>query len=639
MCGIAGIFNHASSAEEVRSDLLERMCSSIAHRGPDGQGIYLDRNLGLGHRRLAILDLSESGKQPMADPERRYVITYNGEIYNYRDLRKTLEEIGSRFIGTSDTEVILHAYRNWGIAALEKLNGIFALAIWDSRERSLLLARDPVGIKPLFYSNQSGKLIFGSEMKVLLSHPEVSREVDPEAIHSFFSYNYVPSPKTGISGIHQLEPGHFLLAQGGKPVLKKEFSAFREVPTTEIFPKSESELHDKVQEFRSRLHQTVNAQTIADVPVGGFLSGGLDSSAVADALSKNASKVQLFNVRFKNSSYDESATAKEIADILRAPLVQIDTDADIRDLPKTIAMHLEEPTADSSAIPMYLLCQAASRHVKVALSGDGADETLAGYETYRATMIASRLKSKAFSLPFQCGKLLARHLPVSDKKYGLKQVLSRFLDNAQKPFPLDHSSWRTILTQNQKRKIYSDQFLAQTAHWDPYASYGAPLQEIPYDADLLTKMLHMDFRFYLPNDMLVKVDRMSMAHGLEVRVPFLDIEFVRYCRSLPSELKLRSGKSRKFILRESLRQSLPDRILNLPKSGFNFPIELYLRDEWYSLFMDTIRANQHQVGQYLKISQVEALLKAHRDKRADNRHELFGILMFSLWLDHLRTFE
>lgn len=623
MCGLAGYLNLRKEQPAERS-VLKRMCDLIAHRGPDAEGLLLEGPIALGHRRLAIVDLSPSGAQPMTDPSGRFTIVYNGEVYNFIELRQELQRLGHSFRGGSDTEVVLAAFAEWGVSSFSKLNGIFAFAVWDRKKQRLILCRDPVGVKPLFYASGTHQITFSSEIKAILGSGHVSREIDPDAIADFFRQNYVSQPSTGFLQIRQLEGGNYLEAHAGEIQIYR-YTHFQEVPS----------MHERdwLEEFRSRWEKTIAQQVVADVPVGAFLSGGLDSTAVAQALrATRQCGVKLFSVRFANPEYDESTIAAATAKHLGIPIEIIDAREDMDDLPEKISPHLEEPTADASALAVYLMCKHASQRVKVALSGDGGDELLAGYETYRASQFTERWKTHRAKHLWSIARSLGAYLPSKDERYSTQQILNRLTFGAALPFPLSHASWRTIQYPETASQLFGEAIQNKATGLDHLARYAATAQSLPAGADSLSRLLHMDFSYYLPNDMLVKVDRMSMAHGLEVRVPFLDPELVRFFRAVPSNWKLRDGKVRKFLLREYLKKAIPEETLRLPKAGFNFPVEGWLRGAWGDRLLDLLRDHKHEIAPYLRPSAVEELLQKHRSRKFDYRHELFGILMFAFWI-------
>lgn len=628
MCGIAGFFHYADLNKIADGALLRKMCDRIAHRGPDAEGMHTDGPVALGHRRLSIIDLSPTGAQPMFSPGERYAVVYNGEIYNYQELGKELEALGVKFRGRSDTEVLLRAFEAWGVASFARLNGIFALALWDKKEKALYLARDPVGIKPLFFSDNGRDLFFASEVKAILASSAVNRAHDDDALVDFFCQNYVAHPKTGWKAIRQLEPGAYLKVIGGK-IEKILFTSFSEVPE-----KTDSKNWE--DEFRQRWEAAVKRQTVADVPVGAFLSGGLDSTAMVKALKAQGKEdIKLFCVRFPDASYDESHTAQDTARAMGLPLELIDIPDDLRDLPQKISLHLEDPCADASSLAVYLMCREASRRVKVALSGDGGDELFAGYDTYQASLFSAKLHTHLFRPALSLGKVLAHLVQSEDHRYSKRMVIDRFLSGAGHRFPLNHASWRTINYPATRKMLFGPAIAARAQEERYLEQYAEAAKEFA-TSDRLTQLLNMDFKYYLPSNMLVKVDRMSMAHGLEVRVPFLDIDFVRFARKMPSNLK-RAGKSKKEILKRYLKGTVPEQTLRLPKAGFNFPIERMMRGAWGDLLLDTAKGFRTEIEPYLKIEALEKLLADHRNQKMDYRFELFNALMFALWVKNSKT--
>ncbi len=631
MCGIAGFFSYSADATPLSRPLLAAMTRVLAHRGPDGEGIHYENRFGLGHRRLAIIDPSPAGAQPMFDAEKTCVVTYNGEIYNYRELRRELVALGFCFVSQSDTEVLLNAYRAWGTTFPNRLNGIFAFALYDFRDRSLLLARDPIGVKPLFFCDDGNTVTFASEIKALLLNPDLDRRIDETAIDRYFCFNYTPAPSTGLTDVRQLEPGfcrHWTAS--GSTELR-----FRRLDGEEdLSGLTEADARAMLDD---QLTAAIRRQTVSDVPIGSFLSGGLDSAAIAYGLGQDRdARLNLYHGRFRHQAYDESGSARQIAERLNLPLVEFDVEGDVDALPQIVSRHLEEPTADASSIPFYLLSKATAERVKVVLSGDGADELLAGYATYQATLLASFLSRMHATVLLGGLRLASRLLPVRDTRYSLRDTVRRFATFGVDPFPRHHCSWRRIFSPDARRRIYVPQYLERLGSEDPIVAYSAVLGDGPACPDRLAQALWMDLKFYLPNDMLVKVDRMSMAHGLEVRVPFLDLELVSKLISLPSKFKLRGGFQRKYILRRVLESVFPREILRRPKVGFNMPLEVYLRTSWGDLLMDVVASTKDELGQYLSPKIVSTLLSQHREGKADHRYELFGVLMFGLWLYNMK---
>ncbi len=632
MCGFAGIFHFEEPTRPVDLRILTAMTRTLAHRGPDAEGLWSAPGIGLGHRRLSILDLSEAGRQPMLDASGQRVLAYNGEVYNFPQLRRTLEARGHRFRSTSDSEVVLYACCQWGCDAARRLNGIFAFAFYDARQRELLLVRDPIGVKPLFYSVLDGTLRFGSEIKAILADPRVPRDVDPEAIDTYLTFSYCAAPATGLRYVRQLMPGQMLRVRPtGIETLQYWGCPYEPHPRQVTFDQAR-------EQFDALLCEVTRDQMVSDVPLGAFLSGGLDSAAVVRAMTRaGAGRVRAFTVGFAaHRSFDEREPARITAEALGVEIEQQAIDMDAADVLPRIARHTEEPTADSSAVAVWYLCQAARRQFTVAMSGDGADEILAGYETYRATELA-RLYRR---LPGWLRRLivpLVRLIPPSDRKYSLHQVANRFVDAAELGPGRDHAAWRVMLTDRLKERLYGGLLRRALGGSDPIGLYAAYIEQVPATRERLAGLLHADTAFYLPNDMLIKVDRMSMAHSLEVRVPLLDPRLVRFCANLPADYKLHRGTRRKHILRETLRGQIPDCVLERPKSGFNIPIERWMRERLGDMLMDVIGTHRSDIEPFLRPSAVETLLAEHRGRRGDYAHALFAILMFGLWIDNIRT--
>jgi asparagine synthase (glutamine-hydrolysing) len=630
MCGIAGVFHYAEPNRSVDDRLVRAMTQALAHRGPDGEGVWSGPGVGLGHRRLAILDLSEHGRQPMVDPSGAFVVCYNGEIYNFRELRAQLEAKGHTFRSTGDTEVLLAGYAEWGREVVERLSGIFAFAIYDARQRALFLARDPLGIKPLFFALDERTFRFASEVKAILVDPTVDREPDGEALDAFFTFSYTPAPATGFRRVRQLLPGQ-AAAVSGKGLESWQYWSYPVAQRS-----SAVDFASALSEFGNRLDVVTRSQMVSDVGVGAFLSGGLDSAALVRAMKRvDDADVRALCVGFDVPGFDERRGARATAEALGVELTEIVLSVDATELVPILSRHLEEPTADSSALPVYLLCQAAAERFKVALSGDGADELLAGYETYRASHLAEwyRRVPKGIRRPVMA--LLQRVLPVRDTKYGMREMVTRFGYAAELGPGLDHSAWRVIFTDELKQRLYNPDFRALVSDQRALEAYAGHMHSPTESGSLLDGLLKADLEFYLPNDMLVKVDRMSMAHGLEVRVPFLDSDMVRYCASLPAEFKLRGGRVRKHILRESLRRSLPPSVLHAPKSGFNIPLSRWMRGDLSDLLLDTLASVRVDASRFLDVAEVQTLVHEHRRRRDDHAYALFTVLMFALWLENV----
>jgi len=625
MCGIAGIFQYGDSSQDA--GLTESaglaMTESLRHRGPDAGGLLVAPRLVLGHRRLSILDLSRLGRQPMRDEQHRVALAYNGEVYNFRELRQTLEQLGHHFRSHTDTEVLLRGYLQWGRAVVEHLNGMFALALYDAAEQSLWLVRDGIGIKPLFYREDGTRIWFASEIKAILSDSRVPRQPDWAALDALFTFSYVPAPATGFAGIRQLLPGHWLLARRGHIETRRWYRL--PYPAQ---PQRWTE-QESAERLDVAIRTAVSQQMISDVPLGTLLSGGLDSAAVLRAMQATSSRpVNAFTIGFDEPTFDESPLAARVAQRYEAQHHLAQVPPARADLLPALAAHAEEPLADNSLIPVYALAEFARRHVTVALSGDGADELLAGYTTYRASRWAPWYRCVPWPLRRGLLEPLITRLPPSQRKYGWPQLARRFVEGAGQPWPRDHASWRQILTPAQKLRLYSS--LWQTVGvLDAIGQYASAADDAPDWLTPLERQLHMDLTFHLPNDMLAKVDRMSMAHALEVRVPLLDQQVLATCLAIPPEWKLR-GQG-KWVLRQLLAADLPPDIVRRKKSGFLVPLESWLAGAWQPLLRESLTPQWAAETEAVRWEELRTMLDAQRAGKRDYAYPLFTLLMFSLW--------
>ncbi len=505
----------------------------LTHRGPDGEGCHVKGAIGLGHRRLAVIDPSSAGHQPMESADGGAWITYNGEIYNFREIRDALQQHGHRFRSNSDTEVLLSAYREWGLGCLERCNGMFAFGLWDERLERLWVARDRLGVKPLFYCKLPTCFVFASEIKAILCHPRVERTLDLEALAYFLALNYTPAPHTLFKNIRQLLPGHYLVVGRDGHVQETEYwdLAYRK-------PEARSRAA-WVEGFAHLLEDSVRLRLVSDVPFGAFLSGGVDSSSVAYWMSRHLeSPVKTFSIGFDHESYDELPHARQVAHVIGADHHEEIVTSDAAALLPKLVWHAEEPTADSSMVAMYQLAAMTRRFVTVALTGDGADEILAGYETYRASHLHRLYRRLPRWLRDGLITPLVHRLPVSDAKLSLDFKLRRFVAAGELTWEDAHATWRLIHDAALRRRLLSPVWGRPGTDADAVDLYRAAFARTAGRRPL-DRMLYVDTRLYLPNDMLVKVDRMTMAHGLEAREPYLDYRLVEFAAQAPPELKLR----------------------------------------------------------------------------------------------------
>jgi asparagine synthase (glutamine-hydrolysing) len=630
MCGICGI---ATADPRGRPDLetVARMNGRLVHRGPDSDGIFHADGVALAMRRLSIIDL-EGGDQPIANEDGSVTVVHNGEIYNYRELRAELERRGHRFRTHSDTEVLVHLYEEHGDDFLERLRGMFAIALWDARQRRLLLARDRFGIKPLYYRVADGELSFASELKALLEQPGFSREVDPRAVAAYLAFNSIPAPLTVFREARKLPPGTLLSWREGE-IGERRYARPRPVPAAEARRGPAGALAD---ELRETLRDSVRAHLVADVPVGVLLSGGVDSAGLAAlAAGEEGAGVKTFSVGFEEASFDELDRARLVARRYGTDHHEIVLRPDAVELLPKLVEAFDEPFGDSSALPTYLVSELAAQHVKVALSGEGGDELFGGYYTYVADLLAARVGRFApLAAP------LVERLPSSDAKVSLEYKAKRFVHAAKLP-PLErHHAWKEIFSAEQRAALLADgpesgdidRFEARRpGGWDPLDLYRERYAETA-GAEPLARLQDVDLGIYLVDDLLVKTDRSSMAHSLELRVPFLDNEVADFALGLATPLKVR-GLAKKRLLRRALAPLLPREILRGPKQGFSIPVAAWLRGPLQGYAREVLSpANLERDGCFDSAT-VGALLDSHCAGREDLSRQLWGLIAFTLWFD------
>jgi len=629
MCGIAGM---ASTGRPVPTDLVRRMTTVLTHRGPDEEGFHFTAEVGLGARRLSIIDVA-GNHQPVHNEDRTVWAVFNGEIYNFQRLRRELQGRGHDFRTRGDSETLVHAYEEWGPDCVLHLRGMFAAAVWDEPRRRLLLFRDRIGIKPLYYAAVGDTLLFASEMKSLLA---ARREyplggLDHRALQAFACFGYVPAPLTMFTGARCLPPGHRLQWNSLGP---PELSAYWDVPRAEALIADEARA---TSEFRELLAESVADQMVSDVPIGAFLSGGLDSSAVVWRMTETSrASVRTFSVGFSEATYDETPWARRVAKRLGS------THDEELIAPKQVAAELhdivgifDEPFADSSAIPLHFLSRMTRAHgVKVVLTGDGGDELFGGYETYAASrMLASfqRLWS-----PIQAATRAAvRLMPISHGKVSLGEKLRRFMAGSERPPLVAHALWRSIFEPGELPRALAagpatglDDRGAAELLVGNIGHLGDPRDGI----DGINALCYLDTRYYLPSDMLVKVDRVTMAHSLEARVPLLDERLVDFAFRLSSRLKWR-GREGKVLMRRALRGVVDDAVLARPKAGFNVPMPIWIAGPLRELFRDTLSSGAVGRAGLVRPGYVEELFQEHTARHADHSFRLYALLALHIWVD------
>jgi len=623
MCGIAGIATMGATPDRER---LHAMCHAIVHRGPDGEGTYLAPGIGLGMRRLAIIDLV-TGDQPVANTSGSVQAVFNGEIYNYRELRRELGAKGHRFHSAGDSEVIPHLYEEYGLDFIARLNGMFAIALWDTSLRRLLLTRDRAGIKPLYYSVRGGTLYFASEVKSILVAGGTNRELDPRGVDQLLTFEYTASPSTLFQDVRKLPPGGWLTYCDGE--LRQ--GLFWSVPRT-VTPIVEPE-EALAERVRTVFTGAVRRQLVSDVPLGAFLSGGIDSSILVAAMSEvSAQPPMTFSVGFGERSYSELEHARTVAqhcgtrhheELLTPDYLSI--------LPEVVAQ-LDQPIADFSVFPTLLVARMARRSVTVALGGDGGDELFAGYDAYAADRYAQQAVDW---LPLSLRIALercARIVPLARGKRGAANQVRRFLEGAALPACWQHLRWMMFLSDRQRSSLYRPEFAAAVA------GSSAALVAAMLDGGAtqrLENQLRCDLRFYLPEDILPKVDMMSMAHSLEARVPYLDNEVIDLALAIPAHLKVRDGV-RKYILKRAFRDRVPAAILARGKEGFSMPMKNWLNESWNGLMHELLCAENLRADGLFDAHAVARLMSEHESHAHNHSHVLWALMVFQLWNQRFR---
>jgi len=641
MCGFAGFidFNRSMSKKYLNA-YAKKLNEYIKYRGPDSHGEWTDENLGvaIGHRRLSIIDLSKEGNQPMVSSTGRYVISYNGEIYNFEKIKKKLSINKSNLRGHSDTEIILESIEEYGlITALEKFNGMFSFALWDRKEEMLFLVRDRIGIKPLYYSHNKNHFIFASELKPIIKSGFINKDIDIESLGAFFKYNYIPAPKTIFNGVYKLSPGTILSFSLNKKTINiQKYWDAGEICNQSIKKTYDSTEIDTKNRLRAHIDNSVSNRMISDVPLGVFLSGGVDSSLIAATMQKfNKTPIRSFSIGFGNDKYNEAIDAKKVADYIGADHTEMYvTEQDALNVIPNLAQIWDEPFADSSQIPTFLLSKMTRDHVTVALSGDGGDELFSGYSRYQ---IANKLWNNINKFPYVFRNFSSKilfNLPPAliDNSYkAISPLLSEELKFTHKPSSKINSI-ASILSQKNQSGVY-DQIIDPWQNINPVSFKAETLNLHNYPGkNFIEKMMAYDFANYLPDDILTKVDRASMANSLETRVPLLDHKLVEFIWELPHKYKVNEGKS-KWILKQLLYEYLPKDIIDRPKKGFAVPLASWLRGTLRDWTKDLLNKNQLNKHNLLDASLIESILNKHLNNEGDFHPYLWKVLMFQSWYD------
>lgn len=620
MCGICGF----SWNDET---LARRMAAQIVHRGPDQEGVYTSDEMSLAFRRLSIIDLSDNGSQPMFNEDGSVVLVFNGEIYNFLELRDELQQAGHLFRSNADSEVIVHGYEQWGDGVLEKLRGMFALAVWDVAKARLLLARDRIGIKPLYYTFQRGRLLFGSEIKTILEDPQVERKVNYQALYDYLGFEFVPSPETMFAGINKLPAGCCLVFEQGAIDIRRYWDL--------KFHPGENTLQfeEAVEEFRHQLDHAVKSHLVSDVPLGVFLSGGLDSSCIVALMRRHINgPLRTFTIGYEDRSYSELDYAQIVATHCETDHHVLMLDSLKPEYVEKTLWHLDEPMTDLSTVPLYLLCKQAKEHVTVCLSGEGADESLAGYDRFKAARMNQYFGLIPEPIRRQLiGRAIA-FLPDQPQKKGAVNMLKRFVEGANLDTAGQHLRWQYFLTRDMEKELFSDTAAAQMDM--------VPFRRIKeYDArcdagDQINRQIYLDMRYMMADSVLMKVDRMSMASSLEIRVPLLDHVLVEFLASLPGSWKLK-GMETKHIFRAALAGLLPDKVVHRGKQGYSLPVKHLLRGELKN-YMISLLNDSLVIRENFHTPYINRLIEEHCGGKSNHNHILWALMNVAIW--HRRFF-
>ncbi|MDR0390970.1 MAG: asparagine synthase (glutamine-hydrolyzing) [Planctomycetaceae bacterium] len=645
MCGICGAV-WTEFGQPIELSVLDTMTDILAHRGPDDRGTFIDRGVALGHRRLAIIDLTQSAHQPMHNQNKNIHLIFNGEIYNFKSLRQNLTQNGCNFKSESDTEVILHLYEKFGENFLNYLNGMFALAIWDAQKKQLLLARDRLGKKPLFYRTEPNtnsnyitlhnsnyektsqnihRLIFASELKSILSIPNMPRDINPFAIDEYLTYQYIPHPNTIFNGIAKLPPAHYAIWRNGELQIKQYWKPDWNAESENI------SLSDWKEQLRDLVIDAVKIRMQSDVPIGAFLSGGIDSSITAGLMQQiNPQPIHTFNIGFQQKEFDESPYAKQLADKFKTIHHQFTVTAEIEDLLPRLIWHYDEPFADSSAIPTMLLCEMTRREVTVALSGDGGDEMFAGYDRYRAV----KFSNICAKLPLLFRKLLAEKIqpiiPNSTKQRSILRRTKRFLE-ALAMQPLEqYLQWIAIFNNEKRQNLYTQDFKNSISNYNSI-NFLKQAESNCIERDICSRISFVDMQTYLPCDILTKVDIASMANSLECRAPLLDYRIAELAIKMPIKYKIKQNHG-KHILREIFQNLLPTNIEKRRKMGFGVPINYWFKNELKNKIYDTLLDKKTIERGYFQKKYITQLLNEHTNNQIDHAYRIWSLLVLELWI-------
>jgi asparagine synthase (glutamine-hydrolysing) len=613
MCGICGTYNFGTRAP-ADAAALKRATDAMAHRGPDDEGLHIDGEMGLGNRRLSIIDLP-GGHQPLSNEDESVWITFNGEIYNYRDLRRDLTTRGHKFRTTSDTETIVHLYEQYDLTFLDHLRGMFAFALWDNRKRRLLVARDRLGIKPLFYKLEPGRLIFASELRALRELASEHLEIDPQSVYDFFGFRYIPAPRTFYRGVEKLLPGHLLIVDPGS----LQAHAYWDVPPEEETSRPAEQV---AAEVVNQLRDSVRLRLLADVPLGVFLSGGTDSSAVVALMAESGARpLRTFSVGFEEAEYSELPYARAVARRFATEHYELTVRPEhlSNELPRLVAFR-DEPIAEPTDVALYLISRLASEHAKVVLAGEGGDELFAGYPKYAA----DRLSGLVSALPQEVTRTLVRWLPYRQRRARIALEALSIRDEAERS-----ATWFASFSREEREDLFAGDFLARVDSAHPAHVFETYLERVR-DRSPLKRMLYADLKVWLPDNLLLRGDLMTMAASIEERVPFLDHKLVELAARIPTRLLTRGFRT-KVLLKQALRPYLPSETLYRRKVGFAVPVGEWFKKPLKSLVADLVLSPEARTRGYFNARNVEHFVREHFDGVRDRQKQLWALVNFELW--------
>ena len=621
MCGICG-FNWN---DEV---LARSMASQIIHRGPDQEGVFCCPEMSLAHRRLSIIDLSEAGRQPMFNEDSTICLVFNGEIYNFQELREELEAKGHVFQSRSDSEVIIHGYEEWGIDSIKRLRGMFAYGLYDRNRKRLLLVRDRIGIKPLYYTYKNGRFLFASEIKAILEDPQVERRINYQAMYDYLGFEFVPAPQTMFADIYKLPAGHFLVFENNE-IREEQYWDLKFHPGENTLSFDEA-----VEKMREHLDHAVSSHLVSDVPLGVFLSGGLDSSCIVALMRKHITgSLKTFTIGYEDKSFSELDYAQVVANHCETDHQVLMLDTLKPEYVEKTLWHLDEPMTDLSTVPLYLLCKQAREHVTVCLSGEGADESFAGYDRFKASRLSTWFNLMPGPVRKQVIGRLMNMLPDQPQKKGAVNMLKRFVEGANLDPAGHHLRWQYFLNSAQEENLLNSSFRGNVK-MDPFRQIREYNEHCDAGQDRVNREIYLDMRFMMTDSVLMKVDRMSMASSLEIRVPLLDHVLVEFMASLPGDWKLK-GMTTKYIFRAALEGLLPDKIVHRGKQGYSLPVKQLLRGDLKEYMVELLN-DAPVIRENMDLAYVNRLIEEHCAMKHNHNHVLWALINIAIW--HNRFF-